>query len=164
MRRVQHQSLLELCGEFLKSLVAYAAILEKKVQRAARSFTLDSATTIGFVLNSVEYCAETVPQLEDMIVGKIDAAYKDRVDFEDAQDAFYGNIASAVSALVGGIMSSASNLFSAMVRMPWGTWSDVGDQSAVNEVGALVRVCAAHSQFAGRRTFKTFATSLRAPF
>ena len=56
----------------------------------AAAFDLAAACS-GFVyaLNTAEYCAETAGQLGDIVRGKVDATYRERVDLEPVCDCFH---------------------------------------------------------------------------
>ena len=50
------------------------------------------------VVNTAEWCAETVEQLSTMLEGKVDAAFKEHIQptFDDIGDEFYGVVSTAV--------------------------------------------------------------------
>ena len=44
---------------------------------------------ICHAINTCEYCADTIPQLETLIQGKIDPAYKEHINFDDEVKQIY---------------------------------------------------------------------------
>ena len=97
---------------------------------AQPAFDVEAATTACFVLNSAEYCAETVSQLEEMIQGRIDEAYAGAINLEEEQDLFYTNVSNAVQVLVEGIKGELLPELQKMQAIDWGSFDQVGDQSA----------------------------------
>lgn len=82
------QAFYDLYKEHKACLVQYSNDLNAKVNSTVSSkkgFDVETATTLCFVLNSAEYCADTVSQLEDMVKSKIDTAFVDAVDMEKEQ-------------------------------------------------------------------------------
>ena len=104
------------------------------------AFDLEAATTACFVLNSAEYCAETVSQLEEMIQGRIDDAYAEAISLEEEQDLFYTNISNAVHVLVEGIKGELLPDLQKMRAIDWGSFDNVGDQSAyLSSIVAVIK-------------------------
>lgn len=77
------QTFFDLQKEFKASLSKYGGVLRNKL--GARS----AEKELCYVVNTAEYAAETIPQLEDLIKAKIDETYKERVDLTPEQDGFY---------------------------------------------------------------------------
>lgn len=81
------------------------------------------------IVNTSEYCAETSPQLCDMVCEKIDEAYKNHIHMEAVEDAFYDVINISIRVMASGLEQRLLKHLDVMVKMSWDTWSDVGDES-----------------------------------
>jgi vacuolar protein sorting-associated protein 53 len=55
------------------------------------------------VINTCEYCLETIPGLHNQIFDKIDESYKSRVDLNVAQDTFREHINLCITAIISSI-------------------------------------------------------------
>lgn len=94
-----------------------------------------------FVINTAEYCAETLPSLEDVIRAKIDKAYSDSIELAAEMDTFHDVGAAAMKCIVAGLETALDDDLSTMPRTNWQTWEAVGDESAyVTHMGDKLRV------------------------
>ena len=91
------------------------------------------------IVNTSEYCAETAPQLSDMVTDKIDEAFKNHINMEAVEDAFYDVINISIRVVTSGLEQRLLKHLNLMVKMPWETWSDVGDQSEY--IGLIHQTC-----------------------
>jgi vacuolar protein sorting-associated protein 53 len=92
-----------------------------------------------YVVNTAEYCADTIPQLEDLIKSKIDEPYREKVSLTAEQDVFFDVIATSIRTLVGGLESQAEVAFKAMQAVNWGAFDMVGEESGyVRTINAAV--------------------------
>ena len=82
------------------------------------------------MINTGEYCAEVVPQLEQMIKQKIITTLADKVDMTSEVDAFNDFVAFALKVLINGIMDRLDLAFRAMMQMPWATMNHVDEESS----------------------------------
>lgn len=103
---------LNLSKEFKTSLQQYALYLRNKCNGAVVQsmltgqpnapiqyrFQSGGARDLCYAINTAEYCAETVPQLQTMIQQKISPAYgeADEVEFTEEVDAFHDLVAHAI--------------------------------------------------------------------
>ncbi|GBG26143.1 Vacuolar protein sorting-associated protein 53-like [Hondaea fermentalgiana] len=123
------QAFYDLHVEFKKIMTEYARTLESKLPAVGKGLSPASARMACHVLNSAEYCAETVEQLEALIQGKIDEDFREKISLEDEVDTFFGTVDKASKALVGGVIAIIEpNLIEAS-RTNWSTFSDFTDQS-----------------------------------
>jgi len=136
------QAFYDLYKEHKACLVQYSNDLNAKVNSTVSSkkgFDVETATTLCFVLNSAEYCADTVSQLEDMVKSKIDTAFVDAVDMEKEQDLFYGNITNSLTSLVNGVESILLPGLQDMTKRNWSALEHVGDQSRhINVISSTI--------------------------
>lgn len=94
-----------------------------------------------FVINTAEYCAETLPSLEDVIRSKIDKAYSESIELSGEIDTFHDVGAAAMKCIVAGLETTLDDDLSAMPRANWQAWEAVGDESAyVTQIGEKLRV------------------------
>ena len=119
-----------------------------------------------YALNTAEYCAETVGQLGDIVRGKIDAPYADRVDLEPVADAFHDVIAKAVTRLVASLERALEPALRGFSAIAWGAVEEVDEESpyvrllanGVRSVVPLVR------GLLGRLYFRNFCDKFVASF
>jgi len=160
------QPFYDLFCEFKKILLDYSKVLESKLPRQGKKITAEDATTICFVLTSADYCADTLPQLEELIQSKIYEAFSDAIDMEDVQEKFYGNIAGSVRALINGIESLIEPDLTAFARTNWATFTQVGDTSkyVTTTSIALSDLIPRISELLPSDYFKTFCDKFAASF
>ena len=81
---------------------------------------------ICHVINTCEYCSETIESLQDLIADKIDPKFKDQVDMTAKQDAFQDVTAKGIKILVAGLERRLDGAYREMGSINWGTLSIVG--------------------------------------
>ena len=84
---------------------------------------------VCLVINTAEYCYETVEQLEASVSKKVDAPFRGKIDLSQAQDDFSAVITAALSTLVVGLETRADAALVAMAKLEWADIDLVGDQS-----------------------------------
>ena len=125
------QTFFDLQKEFGASLAQYGAILKQKLGSHAPGKAPEGLEKdVCYVVNTAEYCADTIPQLEELVKFKIDPLYSERVTFQGEQDLFYDVIASAIRTLVGLLEGQVEAAFRTMTAINWGTVEAVGEESA----------------------------------
>lgn len=145
---------------FQKKLRSYASVLEKKlpqpqsqnvaklalvnIQAGASSVGHASSSqashvyrippgeevTVCHVIDTCEYCADTVEALEDLIRDKIGAKYKEKVDMSEDQDAFQEVTAKSIRVLVSGLEQRLDAPMKEISRTNWSTFDMVGEESS----------------------------------
>ncbi|KAL3775457.1 hypothetical protein HJC23_000606 [Cyclotella cryptica] len=145
---------------FQKKLRSYANVLEKKlpqpqsqnvaklalanIQAGASStgHTSSSQTshvyrippgeevTVCHVIDTCEYCADTVEALEDLIRDKIGGKYKEKVDMSEDQDAFQEVTAKSIRVLVSGLEQRLDAPMKEISRTNWSSFDIVGEESS----------------------------------
>jgi hypothetical protein len=131
------QTFYNLQKEFKACLAQYGQILRQKhsaegqaVGGAKQVVVSDKVEVeVCYVVNTGEYCADTIPQLQDLIKAKIDVAYADQVDLTGVQDQFYDVIAGAIRTLVATLEGQVEGALKAMGSINWGTVEMVGEES-----------------------------------
>ena len=74
-----------------------------------------------------------------MVTDKIDEAFKNHINMEAVEDAFYDVINISIRVVTSGLEQRLLKHLNLMVKMPWETWSDVGDQSEY--IGLIHQTC-----------------------
>jgi len=87
-------------------------------------------TTICHVIDTCEYCADTVEALQDLIADKIEDKYKSKIDMGGEQEAFHEVTAKGIRVLVSGLEQRTELAFKAMSSINWGSLNVVGEESS----------------------------------
>jgi hypothetical protein len=85
--------------------------------------------TICHVIDTCEYCADTVEALEDLIRDKIGSKYKEKVDMSEDQDAFQEVTAKSIRVLVSGLEQRLDAPLKEISRTNWSSFDMVGEES-----------------------------------
>ena len=127
---------LSLTKEFKACMSQYAEMLRARCPPITSSGTslivkLSSGSEIGvcYLINTGEYCAEVVPQLEQMIQQKILQSLSNKVDLQSEVDIFTDLVAHAMKVLVVGVMDRLDSGFKVMANTNWSTLPQVGEES-----------------------------------
>lgn len=130
------QTFLSLTKEFKTCLQQYCESLMSKCVPGTTSngntvfkLTPGMEVTLCYLLNTGEYCADVVPQLEQLIKSKMLPEYEDRVDFTQEGDMFLDMVAHMLKALVSGIMDKAESCFKEMQSKNWSSMTEAGEDS-----------------------------------
>mmetsp|Transcript_6722 Transcript_6722/g.8843 ORF Transcript_6722/g.8843 Transcript_6722/m.8843 type:complete len:874 (+) Transcript_6722:83-2704(+) len=131
------QTLLGLAKEFNRCLTEYANLLANKLPQPAKNpqgketykIADGAEQKICYVVNTAEYCAETLPQLAEMIRSRIDETYKDSISTEKEQEDFHEVVAHAMKVIVSGLESRFDPAYKSMSQVNWGTLEMVGEES-----------------------------------
>jgi len=123
------QAFFDLYLEFGKVLNEYAAKLRKRLPSEKQALNEGTARMCCFVLNSAEYCAETIEQLEELIRGKVDEHFREKIELETQGDQFFATITQARNALVGGLHALIKDDFVLFQKTNWAQVREISDQS-----------------------------------
>eukprot|EP00599_Poterioochromonas_sp_BG-1_P000498 CAMPEP_0173136522 /NCGR_PEP_ID=MMETSP1105-20130129/2534_1 /TAXON_ID=2985 /ORGANISM="Ochromonas sp., Strain BG-1" /LENGTH=500 /DNA_ID=CAMNT_0014048721 /DNA_START=128 /DNA_END=1627 /DNA_ORIENTATION=- len=132
------QSFLALTEEFQQCMFEYISLLKSRCPPEMTGslpipvFKLppNGEVTMAYLINTGEYCAETVPQLQQMIQQKINSKLSNKVDFSSVEDAFMDLVAHCLKVLVYGVMDRLEPNFRTMQNTNWGAFDSVGEESA----------------------------------
>ncbi len=86
--------------------------------------------TICHVIDTCEYCSETVEALQDLIVDKIEDKYKSKIDMSGEEEAFHDVTAKGIRVLVSGLVHRTDQAFKGMYGINWSALDVVGEESA----------------------------------
>ncbi|KAJ2009809.1 Vacuolar protein sorting-associated protein 53 [Coemansia thaxteri] len=126
------QPMVDLSQVFSKCLCSYAReVLVHKLPRISGSSTavLDDLKHICLIINTADYCASVVGQLEQKVVEKVEAEFKEKVSFATCREALLSSINTSIRALVAGVEVMCEPAFAALTQVPWQSLQMVGDQS-----------------------------------
>ena len=138
----RHQTLLNLHRVFQHVLCAYAAKLSSRLPKPTPGLgaaaggsewqvklTEREERCVCHIINTAEYCHETVAQLAESIQNRIDPHLVGSVDMSEEQEEFSGVTTRALSMLVLGLETRLELELQGMTRLQWGSMETVGDQS-----------------------------------
>ena len=86
--------------------------------------------TICHVIDTCEYCSDTVEALEDLIRDKIGDKYKASIDMSEEQGAFQDVTAKSIRVLVSGLEQRLDIVMKEISRTNWASFDTVGEESA----------------------------------
>jgi hypothetical protein len=109
------------------TLKKYALVIAGKLP--ASNIPVGEEKTVAYVVDTCEYCAETVEALQDLIRDKIDSEYKEKIDMNAEQESFHDASTKAIRLLVSGLLVRLEPGFKEMASINWGTMSTVSDES-----------------------------------
>eukprot|EP00899_Mesostigma_viride_P016160 jgi/Mesvir1/24545/Mv21883-RA.1 len=142
------ETLFQLSKVFQRVLKAYATKLSTKLPRTSVlstnagtdwhvKMTDREKQVTCYIVNTAEYCVETVGQLGDTIGKVIDPKYQDKLSMQGTEDEFSSLIGRSISILVLSVETQLDGALQAMQRVNWGALEGVGDQSEyVNAIAA----------------------------
>ncbi|RMX67122.1 hypothetical protein DD238_004879 [Peronospora effusa] len=151
------QTFFDLQNEFKYCCKLYSQRLLDKLPGAATGSTggLDSASSganskvilgdkqeeeLCFVINTAEYCAETLPSLEEVIRATIDKAFSEAIELSQEIDTFHDVGAAAMKCIVTGLETSLDDELTTLYKANWQAWETVGDESLyVTQLGEKLR-------------------------
>ena len=143
------KALFALHGVFSRVIRSYAGKLIDRVELAGKILSdvrgrRDEGEIAGeyrclcLVINTAEWCKETVGPLGESMRRMLDGNLGDGVDSEATEEEFASLITAAVATLVDGA-EARTQLISGVTRVNWGALEVVGDQSAyVDECNAAL--------------------------
>lgn len=130
------QTFLSLSDELRSCLRQYITMLRSRcpteISSSPPAFKLPSGMekNICLMINTAEYCAEVVPQVEQMIQKQIQPSLANKVDFSEEAELFMDFVAYAMKILVYGLLDRLDPVFRAMQQINWGAFEQVGEESA----------------------------------
>lgn len=110
------------------------------------------------VVNSAQYCGDTLPQLEELIKNKIDSAFKEHVSLTEIQEEFFTLASTGVKTVGASTASALDQHLQVMWKKQWWNVTDVGDQSDyVDSMSStLERIVPVIRQTLAERYWRTF--------
>jgi vacuolar protein sorting-associated protein 53 len=121
----------------------YCDLLKSKLPKSDNANSIGSSDLrlIGRIVNTCEYCIETIPHMKENIVQALDSSFEERVDFEGELEGFQVLINQAIDPLINFIINQLAVALGNMERMNWGVWDSVGDSSAyIGEIKSTLQM------------------------
>eukprot|EP00808_Paulinella_micropora_P031813 g55899.t1 len=173
------QTIFNLFREFQSGLGLYLALLDsrlnlyqpadsKKDKHAAQrpkegEVSRETLQALLLIINTCEYVQETLPALESGIQDALDDLFKEHISLASVSQDFAACLNRAVKVLVAAITSDIkTGPLADMAKMPWSTWSSVGDQSEyINKIHVCLQTNVAEvRRVISNRYFALFCTQL----
>jgi len=86
--------------------------------------------TICHVIDTCEYCTDTMEALQDLIIDKIEDRYKEKINMSGEEEAFTDVTAKGIRVLVSGLVQRTDQAFKGMYNITWSSIDVVGEESA----------------------------------
>ncbi len=86
--------------------------------------------TVCYVIDTCEYCSDTVEALQDLIADKIEEKYKSKIDMSGEQEAFQDVTAKGIRVLVSGLIQRTESAFKSLSNINWSSMDVVGEESS----------------------------------
>ncbi|CCI49679.1 unnamed protein product [Albugo candida] len=107
---------------------------------AKTGLSVEKLEELCFIINTAQYCAETLPSLEDVIRQKIDPAFSKAIDLTAEIDIFHDLAAASMKCVVTGVERLLDDSLQAIPKLNWQSWETVGDENSyVVEIGQQIR-------------------------
>eukprot|EP01038_Epipyxis_sp_PR26KG_P011126 gene11126-14933_t len=128
------QTFLSLSKEFKACMQQYVELLRNRCPQGSGNppvYKIPPGGEVGicYIVNTGEYCADVVPQLEQMVIQKMSTTFADKVDFNSETEAFLDLVAFCLKVLVSGVMDRLDPAFRTMQSINWGGSTQVGEES-----------------------------------
>jgi hypothetical protein len=125
-----HQVFVQILIAYAKALAdrLYAACVHAVDPRRPETQRAAEIKCICLIVNTAEYCNETLGPLGESMAKALEDGFKDKVDMMDVEDAFSTVLAEALNKLMG-VVELKSNILGGMLKVNWSTLDVVGDQS-----------------------------------
>lgn len=81
--------LFDVSYEYIRGISNYRQLLLSRLPRKPDSqgeISVDEIRTTCLIINTAEYCNETLPSLEEKVRSTVDESYKEKIDFSDSQE------------------------------------------------------------------------------
>lgn len=111
----------------------YLAIYSYQVLRFFLPSTLstsDQAKSACIILNTADYCSNTIGQLETRMVQTIDENFKNKINFEDSKEKFLEIVNLTIGMLASKVDQACAHAWRGMVNTNWSKLQAVADQSS----------------------------------
>ncbi|CAH0515125.1 unnamed protein product [Peronospora belbahrii] len=148
------QTLFDLQNEFKYCFKLYAQRLFEKIPctLTGRLDSLSSSAStkvrlcdkqeeeLCFVINTAEYCAETLSSLEEVIRATIDKTFSEAIMLSQEINTFHDVGAAAMKCIVTGLETLLDDELVTLYKANWRAWDTVGDESMyVMQMGEKLR-------------------------
>ena len=138
------QTLFDMFIAFQAVLETYAFKLNERAERAASAIAnprnseqvkMNEIKVLVLIVNTAEYCAETILPLAESTRHALDPSFREKIDGSSSEDAFQSCIAKTLNTLVRSV-TLKTGVSTEVLRVNWGTIETVGDHSKFVETCA----------------------------
>ena len=138
------QTLFDMFIAFQAVLETYAFKLNERAERAASAIAnprnseqvkMNEIKVLVLIVNTAEYCAETILPLAESTRRALDPSFREKIDGSSSEDAFQSCIAKTLNTLVRSV-TLKTGVSIEVLRVNWGTIETVGDHSKFVETCA----------------------------
>ncbi|CAL6293995.1 unnamed protein product [Bathycoccus prasinos] len=138
------QTLFDMFIAFQAVLETYAFKLNERAERAASAIAnprnseqvkMNEIKVLVLIVNTAEYCAETILPLAESTRRALDPSFREKIDGSSSEDAFQSCIAKTLNTLVRSV-TLKTGVSTEVLRVNWGTIETVGDHSKFVETCA----------------------------
>ena len=177
------QTLFDMFIAFQAVLETYAFKLNERAERASSAIAnprnseqvkMNEIKVLVLIVNTAEYCAETILPLAESTRRALDPSFREKIDGSSSEDAFQSCIAKTLNTLVRSV-TLKTGVSTEVLRVNWGTIETVGDHSKFVETCAttflnaskIVRANASsenHFRFFCEKLAASVSRELRATF
>eukprot|EP00049_Salpingoeca_infusionum_P007666 m.124645 g.124645 ORF g.124645 m.124645 type:complete len:849 (-) comp13779_c0_seq3:48-2594(-) len=101
--------------------------------------TAEEMYAVCSILNTADYCHDTIGQLAEKLQDRLDAPYNAQVDLTPEQDMFYEITSTCTQALVRALETLCEPPLNVMIKTKWEATEEVGDTSLfVSTIGKSI--------------------------
>eukprot|EP00698_Gefionella_okellyi_P006138 TRINITY_DN15583_c0_g1_i1.p1 TRINITY_DN15583_c0_g1~~TRINITY_DN15583_c0_g1_i1.p1 ORF type:complete len:809 (-),score=218.23 TRINITY_DN15583_c0_g1_i1:32-2410(-) len=158
------QPLFDLSRVFANTLAKYGDGMAAQIGSATGKIAVDEEfTKVLLIVRTAEYCTITTEKLADVVRDKVDAAFRDHVNFDVASDSFGAVQTKGVQSILNGLEKRLESHLSVLSKTDWSQFSTstddgVRDESAYIQaiVNILKEVVSAASQGLSLNYYKHF--------
>ena len=138
------QTLFDMFIAFQAVLETYAFKLNERAERASSAIAnprnseqvkMNEIKVLVLIVNTAEYCAETILPLAESTRRALDPSFREKIDGSSSEDAFQSCIAKTLNTLVRSV-TLKTGVSTEVLRVNWGTIETVGDHSKFVETCA----------------------------
>ena len=138
------QTLFDMFIAFQAVLETYAFKLNERAERAASAIAkprnseqvkMNEIKVLVLIVNTAEYCAETILPLAESTRRALDPSFREKIDGSSSEDAFQSCVAKTLNTLVRSV-TLKTGVSTEVLRVNWGTIETVGDHSKFVETCA----------------------------
>jgi len=87
--------------------------------------TEDEEIALAYIINTLEYCDSMIPSLEELVNGKIDETYKDKIEFTNSKDTFAKAINVCIEWLLSSLDAKLKDQFKKVYSVSWASFVKV---------------------------------------
>ncbi|CAD8075883.1 unnamed protein product [Paramecium primaurelia] len=111
-----------------KALKKYSDEIIMKINQSRNNEQL-SQIFCCFVINTAEYCKETIPGLQESLVQHLDSPFSDQVELSNEEEYFNQMMNKSIETLLVYVDSKVDQFYQQMLKIDWNEFENMGDAS-----------------------------------